>query len=141
MRGRRAGAVVSVTGSCWRTPTLDLSHGSRFERYSAGETYDQDYRETGLGAFYKALSPGGNPEFSTVLKRRAARPVSAFTQRLTFNKLSRIDDRFYRRDGIDAKSLDRKNLAPELSRRKYSAESIGKIVGGNMMRALRSELC
>ena len=37
------------------------------------------------------------------------------------------------RDAIGAKLLDRENLAAELSERNYSAESIGKILGGNMM--------
>ena len=46
----------------------------------------------------------------------------------------------YRRDGIGAKLLDRENLAAELTGRNYSAESITKILGGNMMRVLRSVL-
>ena len=50
------------------------------------------------------------------------------------------EDRIYRRDGIGAKLLDRQNLAAELSGRNYSDESIDKILGGNMMRVLRSVL-
>jgi len=50
------------------------------------------------------------------------------------------EDRIYRPDGIGAKLLDRENLAAELSGRKYSDESTGKILGGNMMRVLRSVL-
>ncbi len=46
------------------------------------------------------------------------------------------EDRIYRRDGIGAKLLDRENLHVELSGRNYSDESIGKILGGNMMRVL-----
>lgn len=50
------------------------------------------------------------------------------------------DDRVVRRNGIGAKLLDRENLAAEFRRRNYSEEAIGKIVGGNMMRVLRSVL-
>jgi hypothetical protein len=39
-----------------------------------------------------------------------------------------------------APSFSTGNLAAELSGRNYSVESIGKILGGNMMRALRSVL-
>ena len=39
---------------------------------------------------------------------------------------------------IGAKLLDRENLAGELTGRNYSAESIGKILGGKMIRVLRS---
>ena len=57
----------------------------------------------------------------------------------------RQDDRLNRPlpippDGIDAKLLDPENLAAELAARNYSAENIGKILGGNMMRVLRSVL-
>jgi hypothetical protein len=34
--------------------------------------------------------------------------------------------------GGSAKLLDRENLAAELAGRNYSAESVGKILGGNM---------
>jgi membrane dipeptidase len=57
-----------------------------------------------------------------------------------FAKRDWNEDRIYRRDGIGAKLLDRENLAVELARRNYSAESIGKILGGNMMRVLRTVL-
>jgi len=57
-----------------------------------------------------------------------------------FAKRDWREDRIYRRDGIGAKLLDRENLARELAGRKYSAESIGKILGGNMMRVLRAVL-
>jgi len=50
------------------------------------------------------------------------------------------EDRIYRRDGIDAKLLARENLAAELSGRNYSNEGIGRRLGGNMMRVLRSVL-
>jgi len=50
------------------------------------------------------------------------------------------DDRVVRRGGIGAKLLDRENLAGELAGRNYSAESIGKILGGNMIRVLRTVL-
>jgi microsomal dipeptidase-like Zn-dependent dipeptidase len=50
------------------------------------------------------------------------------------------EDRIYRRDGIGAKLLGRENLAAELTGRNYSDESIGKILGGNMMRVIRSVL-
>ena len=50
------------------------------------------------------------------------------------------DDRVVRRNGIGAKLLDRDNLAAEFRRRNYSDEAIGKILGGNMMRVLRSVL-
>jgi membrane dipeptidase len=53
-----------------------------------------------------------------------------------FEKRDWSEDRIYRRDGIGAKLLDRENLAAELSGRKYSDESIGNILGGNMMRVL-----
>jgi microsomal dipeptidase-like Zn-dependent dipeptidase len=57
-----------------------------------------------------------------------------------FEKRDWSEDRIYRRDGIGAKLLDRENLAAELSGRNYSAESIGKILGGNMMRLFREVL-
>ncbi len=44
------------------------------------------------------------------------------------------------RDGIGAKLIDRENPAAELSGRNYSDESIGKTLGGNMMRVLRNVL-
>ena len=50
------------------------------------------------------------------------------------------DDRVVRRGGIGAKLLDRENLPAELSRRNYADEAIGKILGGNMKRVLRSVL-
>jgi hypothetical protein len=50
------------------------------------------------------------------------------------------EDRIYRRDGIGAKLLDRENLAAELSGRNYLDESVGKILGGNIMRVLRKVL-
>jgi microsomal dipeptidase-like Zn-dependent dipeptidase len=58
-----------------------------------------------------------------------------------FEKRDWGDDRVVRRGGIGAKLLDRENLAAELAERNYSAESIGKILGGNMMRVLRTVLC
>ena len=57
-----------------------------------------------------------------------------------FKKRDWSEDRIYRRDGIGTKLLDRENLATELTGRNYSAESIGKILGGNMMRVLRKAL-
>ncbi len=53
-----------------------------------------------------------------------------------FEKRDWSEDRIYRRDGIGAKLLARENLAAELSGRNYSEESMGKILGGNMMRVL-----
>lgn len=50
------------------------------------------------------------------------------------------EDKVFRRSGIGAKLLDRENLAAELENRNYSAEAIGKILGGNMMRVLRAVL-
>jgi hypothetical protein len=47
------------------------------------------------------------------------------------------EDRIYRRNGIGAKLLDREKPAAELAGRNYSAESVGKILGGNMMQVLR----
>lgn len=57
-----------------------------------------------------------------------------------FEKHDWSEDRIYRRNGIGAKLLDRENLSAELSGRNYSAESIGKILGGNMMSVLRKVL-
>ena len=57
-----------------------------------------------------------------------------------FQKRDWSEDRIYRRDGIGAKLLDRDNLAAELAGRNYSAEDIGKILGGNMMRVLEEVL-
>ena len=57
-----------------------------------------------------------------------------------FAKRDWSEDRIYRRDGIGAKLLDRENLEAELTGRNYSAESISKILGGNMMQVLRSVL-
>jgi hypothetical protein len=57
-----------------------------------------------------------------------------------FAKRDWSEDRIYRRDGIGAKLLDRENLAAELSGRNYAGESIGKILGGNMMRVLSKVL-
>jgi len=53
-----------------------------------------------------------------------------------FTRRDWSEDRIYRRDGIGAKLLDRENLAAEITGRNYSDESIGKILGGNMMRVL-----
>ncbi len=53
-----------------------------------------------------------------------------------FEKRDWSEDRIYRRDNIGAKLLDRANLQTELAGRNYSAESIGKILGGNMMQVL-----
>ena len=57
-----------------------------------------------------------------------------------FEKRDWSEDRIYRRNGIGAKLLDRENLQSELTGRNYSAENIGKILGGNMMRVLRRVL-
>jgi membrane dipeptidase len=57
-----------------------------------------------------------------------------------FEKRDWSEDRVYRRDGIGAKLLDRENLTAELRERNYSAESIDKILGGNMLRVLKSVL-
>jgi membrane dipeptidase len=57
-----------------------------------------------------------------------------------FAKRDWSEDRIYRRDGIGAKLLDGENLAAELAARNYSAANINKIVGGNMMRVLRTVL-
>jgi microsomal dipeptidase-like Zn-dependent dipeptidase len=54
-----------------------------------------------------------------------------------FEKRDWSEDRIYRRDGIGAKLLDKVNLAAELTGRNYSDESMGKILGANMMRVLR----
>ena len=50
------------------------------------------------------------------------------------------DDRTYRRGGIGAKLLDRENLAAEMTRRNYSPEAVEKILGGNLVRVLRTVL-
>jgi hypothetical protein len=50
------------------------------------------------------------------------------------------DDRVYRRGGIGAKLLDQENLPAELRRRNYSEDAIGKILGGNLLRVLRTVL-
>ena len=57
-----------------------------------------------------------------------------------FDKRDWSEDRIYRRDGIGAKLLDGENLGAELAARNYSAENIGKILGGNMTRVLRTVL-
>jgi microsomal dipeptidase-like Zn-dependent dipeptidase len=57
-----------------------------------------------------------------------------------FAKRDWSEDRIYRRDGIGAKLLDKENLAAELNARNYLTENINKILGGNMMRVLRSVL-
>jgi microsomal dipeptidase-like Zn-dependent dipeptidase len=57
-----------------------------------------------------------------------------------FEKRDWSEDRIYGRDGIGAKLLDRENLAAELGGRNYSDEDVSKILGGNMMRVLRSVL-
>ena len=65
-------------------------------------------RETGLGreSLYKALSPDGNPEFSTVAQGRArARPPLARSGRClitgsSHGKRDWSEDRKYRRGGI-----------------------------------------
>jgi microsomal dipeptidase-like Zn-dependent dipeptidase len=41
---------------------------------------------------------------------------------------------------IKPQTADRENLAAELHKRNYPDESIGKILGGNMMRVLRTVL-
>jgi membrane dipeptidase len=50
------------------------------------------------------------------------------------------DDRVHRRGGIGAKLLDRENLPAAFARRGYSAEATGKILGGNLLRVMRSVL-
>lgn len=50
------------------------------------------------------------------------------------------DDRVVRREGIGAGLLDRENLAAEFSRRNYSDDAFGKILGGNLLRVLRKVL-
>ncbi len=50
------------------------------------------------------------------------------------------DDRVYRRGGIGAKLLDRDNLPAAFARRGYSTEAIGKILGGNLLRVMRTVL-
>ena len=57
-----------------------------------------------------------------------------------FAKRDWSENPIYRRAGIGAKLLDRENLAAELSARNQTPESIGKILGGNMMRVLRRVL-
>jgi hypothetical protein len=53
-----------------------------------------------------------------------------------FEKHDRREDRIYRRDNISANLLDREKLTAELAGRNYSDETIGKILGGNMIRVL-----
>ena len=57
-----------------------------------------------------------------------------------FAKRDWSEDRIYRRDGIGAKLLDKENLAAELRRKNYTDDEAGKILGGNLMRVLRSVL-
>jgi len=57
-----------------------------------------------------------------------------------FSKRDWSDDRIYRRNGIGAKLLDRENLAAELTKRNYSDEAVRKILGGNLLRVLRTVL-
>jgi membrane dipeptidase len=57
-----------------------------------------------------------------------------------FEKRDWSEDRIYRRDGIGVKLIDKENLAAELTGRNYSDESIGRILGANMMRVLREVL-
>jgi membrane dipeptidase len=57
-----------------------------------------------------------------------------------FHKRDWSDDRIYRRNGIGASLLDRENLAAEMTKRNYSQVTIQKILGGNLMRVLRTVL-
>lgn len=57
-----------------------------------------------------------------------------------FSKRDWSEDRIYRRNGIGAGLLDPENLAAELARRSYSERDISKILGGNMMRVLKTVL-
>lgn len=50
------------------------------------------------------------------------------------------DDRSYRRPGIGAGLLDPDNLPTELKRRGYSDTDAGKVLGGNILRVLRTVL-
>ena len=50
------------------------------------------------------------------------------------------DDRVIRRKGIGTRLLDGDNLPAELTRRNYSEEAIGKILGGNLLRVMRQVL-
>jgi hypothetical protein len=50
------------------------------------------------------------------------------------------DDRVIRSKGIGAGLLDRDCLAKELEWRNYDADAIGKILGGNLLRVLRTVL-
>jgi membrane dipeptidase len=70
--------------------------------------------------------------------RRVAPYLPSFAAE--FSKRDWSDDRIYRRNGIGAKLLDRENLAAELTKRNYSGEAVRKILGGNLLRVLRSVL-
>ena len=70
--------------------------------------------------------------------KRIAPYLRSFAAELS--KRGWTDDRIYHRDGIGAKLLDRENLAAELSARNCADESIGKILGGNMLRVLMTVL-
>ena len=70
--------------------------------------------------------------------RRVAPYLPSFAAE--FSKRDWSDDRIYRRNGIGAKLLDRENLAAELTKRNYSDAAVQKILGGNLLRVLRSVL-
>ena len=70
--------------------------------------------------------------------RRVAPYLPSFAAE--FSKRDWSDDRIYRRNGIGAKLLDRENLAAELTKRNYSDDAVQKILGGNLLRVLRSVL-
>ena len=70
--------------------------------------------------------------------RRVAPYLPSFAAE--FSKRDWNDDRIYRRNGIGAKLLDRENLAAELTKRNYSDAAVRKILGGNLLRVLRSVL-
>lgn len=84
---------------------------------------------------------GGSDEITNCQHTRGhaiCSPLPSFAAE--FEKRDWSEDRIYRRDGIGANLLDKENLAAELAGRNYSDESIGKILGGNMMRVLRKVL-
>lgn len=70
--------------------------------------------------------------------RRIAPYLPSFAVEL--EKRDWSEDKVFRRSGIGAQLLDRENLAAQLKKREYTDEAINKILGGNMMRVLRTLL-
>jgi membrane dipeptidase len=97
-----------------------------------------DYCEKLVGVDHVGVSAQDDFHRSRKDTLRVAPYVPNYAKELKTRDWS--DDRVHRRGGIGAKLLDQENLAAAFSKRSYSQEAIGKILGGNLMRVMRAVL-